>query len=607
MKKAIIIIITVLLIALATCTCLYFFTDVFNFLKPTSDNFSIQAKKLFGAKDALSYSDYIESIEKLKTKDESYVSTTNLSFNVNLPSSVVSSSSQRILNNTSIKTTSSYDKSLNASSSNINILYNNGEMFNINSVTKGSTVDVQMPHLYDKALRFDYDKYDSFCAANNIDKNTEPFNSMKSIVDKSKDENNNNNYLYDLLYLTEDEYKALYKNYGTILTDTIDKDNYSSKKNQKITIGDDEIKTTAYSLTLSAKDVVKYIGKIAGKTKDDSTIKDLIVKKYDILNKYMASSASSAYSSKKATTTSELPKNITCSDIETALDKFIEELNETSENELSELKDSIRITIYADRKQNPVRMELAFVGKNDDEDEGTVFFTENLEEGKNTYIIDFEKLSKKLSKSDDLDVTSSRYKTSSSSLSSLKNSISKLTIVDKYSATDTSRKGKITISAKIEDEKQELLQIEYDRVNSKTELKNNISISSPMYSGLSLSFEFGIQGLNEETQKMNLSLYGKLPVGIYSMQVALKADSEVTYGRSDVKEFTDVEDVFSKSGADLQAITDKLFDNASNYLPSKLSTFGINITKEDILLMKEQYRTAESALPAEATQPAEVA
>ena len=88
MKKAIIAIITVLVLAIGTCTCLYFFTDVFNFLKPTSETFTVQAKKLFGINEQ-KYSEYEKNLNKLKI-DNSYTSEGELKANLNLPSSTLS-------------------------------------------------------------------------------------------------------------------------------------------------------------------------------------------------------------------------------------------------------------------------------------------------------------------------------------------------------------------------------------------------------------------------------------------------------------------------------------------------------------------------------------
>ena len=101
MKKAlkiILIIVAILAVLTGIFAILWFFTPVFNFLKPASDNFSIQAKKLFGGKE-MSYSEYLESIEPLKVQNESYTSTTEVSANVSVPSSIVDYSTQRMINN----------------------------------------------------------------------------------------------------------------------------------------------------------------------------------------------------------------------------------------------------------------------------------------------------------------------------------------------------------------------------------------------------------------------------------------------------------------------------------------------------------------------------
>lgn len=606
MKKAIIIIISVLVIALATCTCLYFFTDVFNFLKPSSDNFSIQAKKLFGSKEVLSYSDYIKSIESLKTKDESYTSDSNISFNLNLPSTMISSSNLKLLNNSSIKCTSSYNKDLQASSNKVSLSQNNEELFNLKTVVKGSIVDVQAPNLYDKPLRFDFDKYENYCQANNVnyDKN-EIESTKKSLQDMNS--TSSKNLLYDLLYLSEDEYNLLTNSSKKSLNEVLSKDKYSTKKNQEITIGEDDIKTTAYSLTVSFDDIMKYYDNFARTLKDDGSLKDLLVKKCNIINTYLKDLPATVNLNTPNGTikNSELPDNISNSDLDKILDEIIDGLNKYKDS-TEKIKDSIKITIYSDKKQNPVRMELAFVS--DKEDDGTVFLTQNVEEGKDTYIIDLNAISKRLSNStDSSDYNDSLYSNSSylssSYKSSLTNTLSKITIVDKYKKTDTSRNGTITISSKIEDEKQDLLTIDYENIHSNSEIKNSFNISSPLYSGLNAKFEFDIQGLNEDNKKMSLDITGKLPLGIYTMQVNLKADSSVTYGQSEVTEFTDAEDIFAKSGTELQAIIDKLFENASNNLPAKLSKFGIQLTKEQILALKYYFISPANAttLPAQPT------
>ena len=72
MKKAIIIIVSVLVILGGVFAGLFFFTDTFNFLKPASDNFSKQAKKLMGTDESPKYSDYEEFLNKLKSDSSSF-------------------------------------------------------------------------------------------------------------------------------------------------------------------------------------------------------------------------------------------------------------------------------------------------------------------------------------------------------------------------------------------------------------------------------------------------------------------------------------------------------------------------------------------------------
>ena len=85
MKKAIIIILILLVVLTGVGAVLWFFTPLFDFLKPARDNFAAQAKKLFGAKTEMSYSDYIDSIEPLKAEQKSFVSKTDISANVTFP------------------------------------------------------------------------------------------------------------------------------------------------------------------------------------------------------------------------------------------------------------------------------------------------------------------------------------------------------------------------------------------------------------------------------------------------------------------------------------------------------------------------------------------
>ena len=610
MKKAIIIIVSVLVLALGTCTCLYFFTDVFNFLKPASNNFSIQAKKLFGAKEENSYSDYLKSIEKLKAKDSSYKAEGNVSLNVSLPSKVLDYSTQSLINSSSVKWSGSYDANSKAVANNIGLSYKGSEMISLDTLLKGNTVSIGCSDLYDKKLTFDMSKYESFCKTNNIEVDQDQ---LKSIQDSLKllqgqDSKNYSEMIYNLFYLTEDEYKALDKNYGDLLTTLIDKDKYTSKKNQKVSVGDDEIKTTAYSLTLSGNDAYNYLTKLTEKAKDDSTLKDLIIKKYKILKDYNNTYIQALDESSD----NDVLPDLSNSDIEKFVDEFLKEL-EDSKDSFSELKKSLKFTIYSDKKQNPVKFEVAIV--KDAKDDGKVIFTEDVEDGKNTYTIDVKELINTFSKSDDTDEDDEDYSTSSytKSLKSSKTSslnevtpmadaISKIIIVDNYEKSNDSRKGEISVSAKTSSGKQDILSIKYEKVNSKSEFKNNISVSSPLLSSVSFDLVCNITGIDTDEQKTEFNISGKIPAGYSTYKFDLKSNGSITYGKSDIPELTESNsvDVFSKSKEDLQKIYTDVITNASNNLPSKLSKYGIRITKDDILsTLAQTPTTPEEAVPVE--------
>ncbi|MBP3707014.1 MAG: hypothetical protein J6J36_00150 [Clostridia bacterium] len=615
MKKAIIIIIALLVVAGGVFAGLFFFTDIFDFMKPANENFSIQAKKLFGGKTAkqeVSYQDYLASIEPLKGQNKSYTSNTELSMNVSLPSSVLDYSSQRMINNTNIKLAQSYDVDSKAQAIDMGITYDDSDIINLQAIVDGKKIGIKSDDFYGKTLVFDMDKFVSFCKSNNIEVDENQVKTALNSYEKALNNSSKTNQLiYDLFYLTEDEYNAINKNYGDLLTSLVDQDKYSSKKGQKVSVNGEEVKTTAYTLTLSGKDIYNYIHKLAERAKDDGNIKSIIINKYNLLVKFM----------KESVDEDELENmtipDLKTSDIEKAMDSLIKAL-EQSEESFSSFKYSLRFTIYANKNQDPVRFDIALAKGSDDE--GTVFFTEEVGEGKNTYTINVKDLLKKLDSSsssskdddenededEDEDYSSSLSSSSSSSLSSVADALDKIVIVDKYESSDNSKKGTITVSIKASDETQDVLSVEYEKVNSKSEIKNKMKITSPLMSTVSLDIDLEATGLESDKQDMVCNISAKVPVGYSSYEFGLKAKSSIEYGKTDIPSLTDSNsfDVFSKKAEELQPVIDEIFTNASNKLPSKLSKFGVTVTKDQILALKPTVKApAAPATPAEGTTP----
>lgn len=622
MKKAIIIIVSVLVVALGTCTCLYFFTDTFNFLKPASTNFSNQAKKLLGTDKDNKYSNYEEFLNRLKLTDKSYVGNADISMNVSLPSSVVDSSTQKLINSSTVKYSGSYDASSKAMSNNIGLYKDSKEFLTLKLLQKDQTMSIGCSDLYDKTLNFDMSKYEEFCQKNNItvdDETKESINMLNSLND-----NNSADLLYDLFYLSEADYNSLNKTYGNLLVDLIDNDNYSTKKNQKISVNGDDVKTTAYSLTLSGEDTYNLINKFVDLVKKDETTKKLIIDKYKVLKKYngvLYSSYSETSSIVESTNSEEFP-DLTTDDIDKYLDELVKKLEE-NKDKLTKSDECLKFTIYSNKKSEPVKFEISALKDKKDKD-GSVLFTEDLSDGKTKYTISIKELNNILNNDsndddDDTDIdifsntskntTSSKNNTStdniissinsssksnskssrssssssssSSTISTLMNSLTDIIIEDDYTKTDDSKKGTITVSAKASGSKQDMLKIDYENINSKSEYKSSFSVSCPLYSSVSLDYTYDITGLDSDTQNIKFEVNGKY--NYYSAK--LSATGSITYGKSNIPELTadNSVDVFNLSKEDYQKLETDIITKASDTLPEKLALYGIKVTKEEIL------------------------
>lgn len=579
MKKAIIAIITVLVLAIGTCTCLYFFTDVFNFLKPTSETFTVQAKKLFGINEQ-KYSEYEKNLNKLKI-DNSYTSEGELKANLNLPSSTFSKNNQNLINSSNLKYKLSYDASSKKSAGECILQKNNKDILTASAVTDGSSVSINCSDLYDKYLTLDSSKFEEFCKNNNItlsDSNKESLNSLSKLSSNS----DASNLMYNLLYISESDYNSLHKTYDNILTDLIDKGNFKTKKNQKISVDGDDVRATAYSLTMSGNDAYDFTTKLLNLISNDSTTKKLLVEKCNLLIK--------SYGLEK-----QIPE-INDSNIDT----FISQIKTSLESEQDTFKDTkkcVKFTIYS-KKSNPVKFEVSVLSDEDDK-EGSVLFTEELSKGKTVYTINMEELNKleESSKNSDTDdsnsimyANSSKYLNATSSKSTtnvlskfekLANSLSKIVVTDKYESTKTSRKGTVTISAKASGSSQDLLKIDYDTINSDSEIKENISVSCPLSSSISFDLAYDATGLDSDNRAYDFNMSGKYL--IYSLK--LTANGTSTIGKSDIPDINSSNsvDVFTLSQTDFQKLVSDIVTKASDTFPSKLSAYGLNVTKEQIL------------------------
>ena len=600
MKKAIIIIVSALVVLGGTFAGLWFFTDVLNFLKPANENFSVQLDKVLGTEKNLSYSEYESKISKLKI-DGSYSTDFNMSMNVNVPSSVISYSDQKLINSSSLNLKTDYDADTKATAVAVALSNNSKEVIKAQAIVDGVKLSINSEDLYEKYLTFDLDKYESFCKENGIQVDTETKEAIEMLSKLSKIDSST--LMYDLCHISEEDYNKIQKKYDDLPKQLIDKKKFTSKKNQKITVGDkDDVKTTAYSVVLTGEDAYDMTKKFIGMAKDDDTLKKVMAEKYDVIKDFMASyeevlNSSSSVSSSLTTSSTSMP-DLSTDDIDDLFDELLDEL-EDSKDAFEEMDGAVKVTIYSDKKNNPVKVEIALL-EDEDDDEGNVIFTKEIEKGKDTYTIDlsmFTNASK--SNSTTSSYTSSYSTTSKSSTSSMidsvANSITGIKIVDEYEEkSKDSRKGTLTISMKTTGSKyQDVVTVDYEIIDSESEEKIKLSVSTPLQSSISLDLLFDVTGLDTDTKNVKFSLEGKYT----SYSVSMNIEGTIKAG-ANIPTLTSANsvDVLTLKEEELKTLFTQIVNNAANNLPGKLSTFGINVSKDKIL----------SILPAAPAEPAVV-
>lgn len=552
MKKAIIIIVSVLVLLGGTFAGLFFFTDIFDFLKPSNETFSSQAKKLMGmdGKEELTYEDYSSAVENLKmSKDSSYTANANISMNISGMdvSDEDSKKALEVLNSSSINYSFSYDANSKATAGKVGVSSNNEDIVSLSTVLKDKSVYVSSSDVYDKTLTFDLTKLESFLTQNNISYDKEMLKIFTDSLDGTASEAISPDLIYDLFYISEEDYNSLKDTYGNILSESIGEDKYTTEKNVKVDVYGEEVKTTAYTLTLTMEDIADILLNYAEAIDEDSTSKDLIVEKYSTIKELMTT-ISETYEDIELDVDS-LPE-LTTSNLDTLTSSYLVEGAKSFKESAKEIDGSFKFTIYS-KKNEPVKAEFVILEDEDDED-GTVIFTEELSENKNTYTVHLDELS------GDEDA-------------------GKIVLVDEFEATETSRKGTLTLTAN-----EESMTVNYDTIFSESEFKVSFSLTAPEDEKTSLKFNMHLKDLQSETQNFEFS-FGISEEDDMSMEV--KVAGSITNGKSDIPEISaeNSVDVLSMNQEQLNQLLSDIITSASDKLPAKLSKLGIEISKEEIL------------------------
>ena len=523
-KKIIIAIVAILVVLGGVFAGLWFFTDVFNFLKPANEVAVDQFEKALNL-DGVKFADYSKVLQKYKdVSDKPFKSKFNVSANLNI--SELDSKSKDLVNNSKITIESNSDITNKKAQNKIGLYSKDSEVLTLDMVTDNDKVGLGCKDLYDKYLTVSMEDLINYIKDNskNINISNSDVEALELMMENMSNPKLNT---YDLLYISNDDLKHFDETYRDCLKKLISKDCYTSEKNVEVDVDGNSVKTTAYYLTLTGEDSYKFIKDLTNLLKDDSVLTRIITDKANLILE------------------SAGQKKIDEEDVKEALanitDKFLGEFES-----LKDEKDSaIQFAIYS-KNNKPVRIDFNTIKDINKKDDKETILSIEYAENKNIYSI-------------------------------YQDEKAVFTITDEYSKkTDEEKIGKLKLSAS----GMSIGTLDYEIVNKKDESKLNLSLNIPL---ASLYVEIKLSE-NGDYSKEPVEVTGSMKFGYQKESAEIKFDGTVEFGDVSIPELTSSNsvNVMKLSEKELQSEVEKILKKASEVLPSRLKLLGLNVKSSDI-------------------------
>lgn len=536
-KKIIIAIVAILVVLGGTFAGLWFFTDVFNFLKPANEVFSNQVEKALNVEGAKfsDYSDFLKDYKEISGKP--YTLKMNLSANLNIKD--VDKDVKDIINKSKITLEQNADVSNKKIQNKIGLYSDNSEILTLDLITTDKQVAVGCKDLYNKYLSVSFEDILELAkkeAGANSKELEQAFNSLSNVeIDP-----------YELLYISDEDLKHFDDTYRNCLETSISKDCYSSKNGVEVEVDGEDVKTNAYYLTMTGKDVYEFLDNLTKKVKDDEVIVKIATEKANLILE--------AASQDK----------ISEDDVKEALNDFIDEFM----SEMEDIKDAddsaVQIAIYS-KGSNPVKIEVKSL-ENADDEEGETLLSVEYGKDKTTYSIYNE-------------------------------GKSVATIINEFSKNSKEEKvGKIKVKAS----GIELGSLDYEIVSKDSESKLKLDLSVPM-ADITGSVDISSKG---NYKKEEVTFDGKVAFEYDGQGAEINFDGSMEYGKADVPELNSSNsvDILKLKEDEQQKVLTDILEKAAEVLPKRLKLIGIDIDSKDIMPSNTNTTPATTTEPA--IQPA---
>lgn len=515
-KKTLIIAIVAIIVALGgTFAGLWFFTNVFDFLKPANDAFVDQAEKVLNL-EGVKFENYSSVLEEYKEmSDKSTKATLNLSANLDLDD--LEDDVEEVINKSKLSLELNSDAKNKKFQTKVGLYADTSEVLTLDVVANGDKLGIGSKDLYDKYLTVTMDDIIELLEDAG---EKEAAEMLEKLMSSSSSANID---MYELLYISEDDLKHFDETYRDCFKNLIPKDCYKTESGVEVKVDGKNTKTTAYYLTLTGKDLYKFISDFAKLIQDDEVITKILTEKANLI----LEAASQEKVSEK--------------DVDALIDELVEELLSNLENMKEDEDTAVQIVIYS-TKLKPVRIEFNMV---EDDDAETLISAEFAKE-KNIFKLYNGK-----------DVIGS--------------------LVNKYSKN--SKEEKVG-SFELEVSGETLGKLNYDLLLKDNEMKIKADLEVEE-AELKASIDFSSKGnLNKEAVNYD----GSFKFEFEGQSIEVKMDGSMEYGNVSIPELTKSNsvNVLDLSEKELQEELMKILEKASKVLPERLELLGFDIDADDI-------------------------
>lgn len=271
-KKGLIaaIVVAIIIILALAGGVIYAKTDLF---KPADKLFY---KYLLGEKTEFDYDEFLEQVKNAEGKEYS----SNGEINANIDMQSTSAYERNNLNNINkfkIEFEQKNKPKENKMSSNIKLSYDNKDVVEANLVKNSDIYGIQSDIMHDKYIVVENNNLKELAKKLGMDE--------ENIPDKFEQVE-----AYDLLYVSKEDRKEIVDKYKQVVNNKIGKDKYTAEKNVETEINGEKVKTNTYKLTITEKEVYETIKSILETAKDDEKTQELIISKYEMINKNVQNS-----------------------------------------------------------------------------------------------------------------------------------------------------------------------------------------------------------------------------------------------------------------------------------------------------------------------------